>query len=262
MRDVKDLVCASQEQAEQRKRIEVAFNSEPVWTIIAKIATGFIVLTPGRDGDEGVTAGSFSARLQTALQAYGLTVQTPDSQNVLFTPNTNPQVRRTAFKARLDAAYGRLNNPQLLVVLLSDTSATTYSDGNCDRGVPTVCIGPEAVGLVNDRGDQGVLGNLRYSKTLHMNDLLCKILLIISSLKINFKLGGTNHRLSVADLPVKPMTMIVGADVTHEGKRDDGCPSLAGVVATCDEEPMYYLASDRLQRNNTEIYLTSREDTC
>ncbi|TVY43663.1 Protein argonaute [Lachnellula occidentalis] len=205
------------------------------------------VVIAGPHGNEGVVVGAFRARLQMALHAYGITVQAPNIQDALFTPNANPQTRRAMFKAKLDAACGRFNRPRLLVVLLPDTNATTYSDvkwwGDCDRGVPTVCVAPEAAGLVNGgtRGDQGVLGNLRYSKTPHMNGL-----------KINFKLSGTNHRLSARDLPVRPMTMIIGADVTHPGKGDDGCPSMAGVVATCDDEAMHYLASARLQPNNTE----------
>lgn len=58
--------------------------------------------------------------------------------------------------------------------------------------------------------------------------------------------------------------MIVGADVSHTGKgRDATCPSMAGVVATCDQLCSKYFASARLQENNTEasgifhIYLCS-----
>jgi hypothetical protein len=49
--------------------------------------------------------------------------------------------------------------------------------------------------------------------------------------------------------------MIVGADVTHSGKGGSaqGSPSLAGVVATCDDRAMHYLASARLQPSNTEV---------
>jgi hypothetical protein len=48
--------------------------------------------------------------------------------------------------------------------------------------------------------------------------------------------------------------MVVGADVTHPGKTlDDGCPSMAGVVATYDSRAIQYLASARLQPKNTEV---------
>lgn len=49
--------------------------------------------------------------------------------------------------------------------------------------------------------------------------------------------------------------MIVGADVTHAGKGDKACPSMAGVVGTCDQQSIHYLASARLQPNNTEVSL-------
>lgn len=48
--------------------------------------------------------------------------------------------------------------------------------------------------------------------------------------------------------------MIMGADVTHPGRcGDDGCPSMAGVVATCEANYMHYLPSARLQDSNTEV---------
>ncbi|CAG8982772.1 hypothetical protein HYALB_00001053 [Hymenoscyphus albidus] len=74
-------------------------------------------------------------------------------------------------------------------------------------------------------------------------------------LKVNFKLGGTNHMLQDTTRP-KSRTMVVGADVTHPTRCiDAGCPSLAGVVATNTggDQINHYLASARLQVNNTEF---------
>ncbi|KAJ8063305.1 hypothetical protein OCU04_008535 [Sclerotinia nivalis] len=53
--------------------------------------------------------------------------------------------------------------------------------------------------------------------------------------------------------------MIMGADVTHPKAGDDGCPSMAGVVATVDQQKIHYLASARLQDSNTE-YIANLED--
>ncbi|KAH6666296.1 Piwi domain-containing protein [Halenospora varia] len=47
-------------------------------------------------------------------------------------------------------------------------------------------------------------------------------------------------------------TMIVGADVTHPGTAAEGCPSMAGVVATADDTSFTYLASARLQKSKQE----------
>jgi len=76
-------------------------------------------------------------------------------------------------------------------------------------------------------------------------------------MKVNFKLGGINLGPNLKDWEstLGGRTMIVGADVTHPGKGDRSCPSLAGVVATCDQQAIHYLASARLQPNNTEVSL-------
>lgn len=51
-------------------------------------------------------------------------------------------------------------------------------------------------------------------------------------------------------------TMVMGADVTHPGRcEDENCPSMAGVVATCDNNFMHYLSSARLQDSNMEVRL-------
>jgi hypothetical protein len=82
------------------------------------------------------------------------------------------------------------------------------------------------------------------------------------SMKVNFKLRGTNHGL--ADnydwYGAKAHTMIVGADVTHPGKTTNPTmPSMAGVVATRDSRSAHYLGSARLQDKNNEVryYLLS-----
>lgn len=58
-------------------------------------------------------------------------------------------------------------------------------------------------------------------------------------------------------LGVPHSTLIMGTDVTHSGKgADPGCPSLAAVVcgmAGPKHTEHTYLASARLQSNNTEV---------
>jgi len=69
------------------------------------------------------------------------------------------------------------------------------------------------------------------------------------------KLGGVSHKIKGLTLGcgAKPQTMIVGADVTHPGKNSDHCPSMAGIVATNDDESNHYLASARLQKGKQEV---------
>ena len=74
---------------------------------------------------------------------------------------------------------------------------------------------------------------------------------------MNFKLRGVNHILSQYDgiwNSAFERTMVVGADVTHSAKgSESNYPSLAGVVATYHIRNGHFLASARLQSNNTEV---------
>jgi len=52
--------------------------------------------------------------------------------------------------------------------------------------------------------------------------------------------------------------MVVGADVTHPNKDSiKECPSMAGLVATYDENYAHYLPSARLQRHNDDVRFLS-----
>ncbi|KAI9451806.1 Piwi-domain-containing protein [Lactarius psammicola] len=75
------------------------------------------------------------------------------------------------------------------------------------------------------------------------------------ALKVNTKLGGINHRLggdALAWLTREP-TMLVGIDVTHPGPASvQGTPSIAGVVASVDQDFVQFPASLRLQKSKQE----------
>lgn len=75
------------------------------------------------------------------------------------------------------------------------------------------------------------------------------------ALKVNTKLGGINHRLggdALAWLTREP-TILVGIDVTHPGPASvPGTPSIAGVVASIDQDFVQFPASLRLQKSRQE----------
>jgi eukaryotic translation initiation factor 2C len=89
------------------------------------------------------------------------------------------------------------------------------------------------------------------------------------SLKINSKLKGVSHTISGSvDIKTgrhrgvsgaKTNTMIIGADVTHpkEGQQHI-CPSMAGVVATDQDNSSCYLGSARLQKGKEEVSIPER----
>ncbi|KAK6526283.1 hypothetical protein TWF694_004884 [Orbilia ellipsospora] len=71
-------------------------------------------------------------------------------------------------------------------------------------------------------------------------------------LKVNIRLGGLNHELEKDDL--KPLftrdgtAMLVGMDVTHPSPSSaKGSPSIASMVASCDDHFMNYPTSMRIQ---------------
>ncbi|TGO18599.1 hypothetical protein BPAE_0378g00050 [Botrytis paeoniae] len=191
----------------------------------------------------------FARDLRKKIEDYGVTFTGNESiSDAAFSPN------RSLFCTRLDAALAALRakngsrNPRLLLVVIPDKNIRTYANikwwDDCVAGIPTICI------------TRGVLTKGRLIKHRFQSDIG-----VISniSLKINFKLGGVSHFLNdeasqrIFCAGAKANMMIVGADVSHAGKgRDATCPSMAGVVATCDQLCSQYFASARLQENNTE----------
>ncbi|TEY53574.1 hypothetical protein BOTCAL_0244g00010 [Botryotinia calthae] len=191
----------------------------------------------------------FAEDLRNTIKKYGITLtKKAIISDAVFSPT------RSLFCNGLNAALTVLReknhhkNPRLLLVVVPDKHIQTYSDikwwGDCIAGIPTICI---TSGVLNKGRsidgkffrDVGVISNI--------------------SLKINFKLGGVSHFLNdqtsqrIFWAGAKVNTMIVGADVSHAGKgRDATCPSMAGIVATCDQQCSHYFASARLQENNTE----------
>lgn len=77
------------------------------------------------------------------------------------------------------------------------------------------------------------------------------------------KLQGSSHKvlpsvsLNNKTNVVPNGTMVVGADVTHPGPFSDGCPSIAAIVATTNEEAYHFLGSARLQKSKGEVGIFS-----
>ncbi|KAK5079177.1 hypothetical protein LTR64_002403 [Lithohypha guttulata] len=141
---------------------------------------------------------------------------------------------------RLEEAFKWLQHQRikLVLIILPDNQVNTYYSIKkaADRltGIHTVCIVRDAKGLV--KTDPGTVGNLM--------------------LKINQKLGGVNWGLRAdqvyADV-IGKNAIFVGADVTHPGRAAMlNAPSIASVVATCDQDYFHYAGSVRLQASQDE----------
>ena len=91
------------------------------------------------------------------------------------------------------------------------------------------------------------------------------------AMKINLKGAGTNHAVEASHLasilpsttyPPKPpmppkrvsQTIIIGADVAHPtGSARPGCPSIAAIVGSTDDDYLHYPGSMRLQNSRQEF---------
>jgi eukaryotic translation initiation factor 2C len=87
-------------------------------------------------------------------------------------------------------------------------------------------------------------------------------------MKFNLKGRGSNHNVDGDHLRsiIQPgstaacQTIIIGADVAHAtGSARPGCPSIAGVVGSVDDNYLHYPASMRLQLNRQEFITDLRD---
>ncbi|KAF7867569.1 uncharacterized protein EAF02_009760 [Botrytis sinoallii] len=135
------------------------------------------------------------------------------------------------FEEALGSVFKGTGNVPLIMVVLPERNRKLYPEimrwGDCDKGIPTVCVVERNL---SGGGDRARCGNI--------------------SLKFNLKLGGINQEVSNG-CGTKSRTMVVGADVTHPGN-EEGCPSIAAVVATDDDSRFQYLGSARLQEGKQE----------
>ncbi|KAI9697774.1 MAG: hypothetical protein M1836_004450 [Candelina mexicana] len=198
----------------------------------------------GRSAEEYLQA---ARNLVSALRKCGLgTEGEPHLQDVVY-PKKGDRFRDDLVKA-LNNALANLQDQddiQLLLVVLQNDDEDTYSTvkrwADSEIGIPTVCI-------------------TDYKFTHHRwEDTFANL-----ALKVNIKLNGINHTLPTTKLTelfdtskggqTKVNTMIVGADVTHPSRQSvDGCPSIAAVVATIDDQFATYSGSMRLQESKKEM---------
>ncbi|KAI5807574.1 Piwi domain-containing protein [Peziza echinospora] len=147
-------------------------------------------------------------------------------------PNT---IRKEQIEQRFIEIASHPGKKMILVILPSkDRSeyALVKYLGDVRYGINTICI--QNRHLAPKRRD--------------MVPTLSRNLLGNIAMKVNFKLGGTNHMLYTTPTFLNGKVMIMGMDLTHASPGSlRGAPSIAGVVASCDSEYVNYPASLRLQ---------------
>ncbi|KAF1807456.1 hypothetical protein FB192DRAFT_1465653 [Mucor lusitanicus] len=169
--------------------------------------------------------------LITTFAGLGMTVlnRTPP------TMNADPQgnIERTLKEVWLNAGRQAQAEPQLIVCILPNLGSQLY--GEIKRitdtviGVPSQCLQSKHVANAKKQYCANV------------------------ALKINVKLGGTNHVLNHQEIPFisnRP-TIVFGIDVSHPFPGSNA-PSVAAVTASMDSLAVHYVATIRLQAR-TEI---------
>ncbi|TGO33935.1 hypothetical protein BHYA_0220g00100 [Botrytis hyacinthi] len=136
-----------------------------------------------------------------------------------------------AFEKALGSVFKDTRKVPLIMVVLPERNSKLYPEierwGDCDKGIPTVCVVEKNL---SGGADRARCGNI--------------------SLKFNLKLGGINQEVRNG-CGTMSQTMVFGADVTHPGN-EEGCPSIAVVVATDDDSRFQYLGSARIQEGKKE----------
>lgn len=158
------------------------------------------------------------AKFLTVAKASGIKVKKdPISPEQLIIHHVNDE----SLKTRLEK-YRDTNKVRFLLVVLPGKDIPLYSRikriGDVELGISTVCV-------INDN-----FCDTRNRVTQTYANV---------ALKVNLKLGGINHKVTGENLGIinEKKTMVVGIDVTHPSPgSEEGCPSVAAMVASKDEK--------------------------
>ena len=145
----------------------------------------------------------------------------------------NPKSRSESIQAIEQALASMSPKPDIVLVFIPDSEIYPELKALCDLklGITTTCLHMSEVR--KERGQSRYLSGV--------------------ILKVNTKLGGINHRLDSSSISWLKDAMLVGMDVSHPGtKLKEGKPSIAAVVASCDNSFIQYPASFRVQ-NQGEV---------
>jgi hypothetical protein len=137
-----------------------------------------------------------------------------------------------------------------ILVVLPQKSYDTYA---AVKRVADLQMGRHVVCAVSDRMDSKHKGNISPQYLANV------------AMKINLKGAGTNHAVEASHLTSildsttqsskgRCETIVLGADVAHPtGSARPGCPSIAAVVGSTDDNYLHYPGSMRLQVSRQEF---------
>ncbi|RYO97065.1 hypothetical protein DL765_011363 [Monosporascus sp. GIB2] len=199
----------------------------------------FIHIDP-RDNDEVVNV---MGKWVTFMQSMGVAIESRS----LNARGINVSTRGQFINNLRQAFQGlKAQNPDFVFVVLPRQDTPIYNVvktlGDVEFGYPTVCVVRR--NLIKNGGSPQYFANV--------------------ALKVNLKMGGTNHKLGDDVSIIKDgKTMVVGYDVTHPTNLSgnaDNLPSLVGLVASIDKDLGQWPASAWAQAGRVEMLDKNLED--
>ena len=202
-------------------------------------------------GKPAYIGGPVAEVFRQILERYGLNTHSSQIQTLPL-PSKQTLTYVEDLKQRLRDAFKKVQNSRVVFILLPDSDSWLYTTikhiADREFGIGTVCAQVAKIQKITRFGEMSL-----------KNGGLCAFLANLA-LKVNVKLGGTNHILLPEHFGAKlvgtgkPHAMIIGADVTHPASHSTpGTPSIAAVVASVDRHFSRYPGSMRLQASKQEV---------
>jgi eukaryotic translation initiation factor 2C len=205
---------------------------------------GVLVVVDGRPEFSGPNDDRLRSLIRgfaDKFQRSGMVVSGPPLVKAVNLPDSRQDQGRVGAMRLLEqkmAEFGPAKDLSILFVILSRRDDYIYPAvkriGGVNLGMLTQCILTEKA--LKDKGQDQYFSNV--------------------ALKVNIKAGGVNHRLDTNSMKwlTTGRTMMVGIDVTHPSPTSiPGTPSIAGVVASIDQDFAQFPASLRLQKSKQEV---------
>ena len=208
------------------------------------------VLNVHEEGKHAYNAGPIAEVFRKTLERYGLQPHTYQLQDLPLRSKQTTTIED--LKKRLRRAFRTVKKSKVVLVLLPDSNSWLYTTIKCiadsEFGIGTVCA------------QIAKIKNLTRSRETSVENRGLFTFLSNLAMKVNIKLGGTNHIVPLGRFTTllmekgQPQMMIVGADVTHPASHSTpGTPSIAAVVASVDPNFTRYPGSMRLQTSKQEV---------
>ncbi len=203
------------------------------------------------EGKHAYNAGPIAEVFSEILGDFGLKPYVSRLRRLLL-PSKDTTTYAEDLKQSLHDALKKMKRSSVVFILLPSPDSWLYTTikriADRELGIGTVCAQVAKIQKLT-----------RFRETNVRNEELYGYLANLA-MKINLKLGGTNHILPPECFSKrmlekgKPHMMIMGANVTHPASHSTpGTPSIAAVVASVDPHFTKYPGSMRLQTSKQEV---------